>query len=135
MVIERLRIHPDKRETLMTPLTDDVLSSKEMTYNRCHKKCRCCVERAIGLLKSRFRCLCKQSGGGIQYNERTCCFIITSCVVLHNYCRLRNISHDVYPVVQAAVRAEANINRLAVDPKDCEQVKGIRARQAVIDSF
>lgn len=51
-----------QREILMVPLLSDELTAKEKRYNSTHKKCRCCVERAIGVLKSRFRCLCKKTG-------------------------------------------------------------------------
>ena len=60
-----------------------------------HKKCRCTVERAIGVLKSMFRWLCKKTGGAILYQEDTACNIIVSCMVLHNYCISRNMDYPV----------------------------------------
>ena len=37
-------------------------------YNHAHAKARMCVERAFGVLKSRFRCL-HSSGGAVAYNS------------------------------------------------------------------
>ena len=47
-----------QREIMMVPLLDEELTPKQKRYNGAHKKCRCTVERAIGVLKSRFRCQC-----------------------------------------------------------------------------
>ena len=66
-------------------------SVEEVAFNKAHKKCRCTIERAIGTIKSRFRCLCKQSGGSMQFDLRINCNVIAACTVLHNYCGNRNI--------------------------------------------
>ena len=58
-----------QREKMMVPLLDEELTPKQRRYNEAHKKCRCTVERAIGVWKSRFRCLCKKTGGAIMYHE------------------------------------------------------------------
>ncbi|KAL5256979.1 hypothetical protein ACHWQZ_G000093 [Mnemiopsis leidyi] len=88
------------KEGLLTPYLD-CKSVAEEKYNKCHKRSRCKVERAIGVLKSRFQCLCKQNGGAIQFNESTACAIFVSCVILHNYCIDRNISEiDILPHVR-----------------------------------
>ena len=83
---------------MMIPF-EEPKTEAEQNYNKSHKKCRCSVERALGVWKSRFRCICKQSGGGIQFDVETCYNIITATAVLHNYCRDRNITtvieHDI----------------------------------------
>jgi hypothetical protein len=53
---------------LLTPVMGQQLSAAEAAYNMAHIKTRNCIERAIGVLKSRFRCLDK-SGGMKQYNH------------------------------------------------------------------
>ena len=77
----------------MVPLLDEELTPKQKRYNEAHKKCRCTVERAIGVLKSRF--FCKKTGGAIMYHESIACNIIVSCIVLHNYCQDRNLEYSV----------------------------------------
>ncbi|XP_033739041.1 putative nuclease HARBI1 [Pecten maximus] len=49
------------RPWLLTPVTTPASRSDEM-YNRSHMKTRNVVERAFGMLKSRFRCLHKTTG-------------------------------------------------------------------------
>lgn len=54
----------------------------ENDYNRAHRKARLLVERCIGVLKSRFRCLSRQRM--LMYTPATAGSIITACAVLHN---------------------------------------------------
>lgn len=123
----------------MVPLLSDELTAKEKRYNSTHKKCRCCVERAIGVLKSRFRCLCKKTGGGIQHGELQACKIIMSCIVLHNYCRTRNLEFPLDSDVAEMIQQEnkINVNRRYVEHQRYEeQLKlGQLARAAIVSSF
>ena len=54
----------------------------EENYNRCHQLARHRVERCIGVLKSRFRCLSRQRI--LMYSPAKAGAIINSCVILHN---------------------------------------------------
>ncbi|XP_064470065.1 putative nuclease HARBI1 [Ornithodoros turicata] len=74
---------------LLTPFQTPSGEAEEK-YNKAHRKTRQVIERAFGLLKSRFRCLDK-SGGCLLYPMTTCCSIIVACGVLHNYCIRHNI--------------------------------------------
>ena len=136
----------NQRAKMMIPLLDPV-GKKELSYNKAHKKCRCCVERSIGVYKSRFRCLCKQSGGGIQFDVEIACTIIGACAVLHNYCRVRNIPFEVATDVAADIAADIAVD-VAVDiaHPDIDDVSdedrynddvatGYRARQEIIDAY
>ena len=38
-----------QREIMMVPLLDENLTSQQRSYNKAHKKCRCSIERAIGV--------------------------------------------------------------------------------------
>ena len=69
---------------LITPFVNPI-TAQEKHFNRVHKATRSQVERNIGHLKSRWRCL-DISGGHLQYDPSTCCKIIHSCVLLHNLC-------------------------------------------------
>lgn len=52
-------------------------------YNKIHKQLRSLVERAIGLLKARFRCLLGERK--LRYNPLMSGYIIYACATLHNY--------------------------------------------------
>ena len=65
----------------MTPIRRPA-NQQEEAYNRCHQLARHRVERCIGLLKSRFRCLSRQRV--LMYSPAKAGAIINSFVVLHN---------------------------------------------------
>ena len=62
----------------------------EAAYNYSHIHTRVVIERAFGVLKSRFRCLHK-SGGSLTYAPAKCCNIILACTILHNMCIDANV--------------------------------------------
>lgn len=66
---------------LMTPIAEPI-NEKEERYNQAHQKARHSVERCIGVLKSRFRCLCKQRV--LMYSPSDAGAIINACAILHN---------------------------------------------------
>ncbi|XP_063956755.1 putative nuclease HARBI1 [Lytechinus pictus] len=74
---------------LLTPIPRPA-NPAEVRFNRSLTKTRVCVERAFGLLKSRFRCL-DDSGGILCYPIERTCKIIMTCCVLHNVCIERRI--------------------------------------------
>ena len=128
-----------QREIMMVPLLEEDLSPKEKRYNVAHKKCRCTVEMAIGVLKSRFRCLCKKTGGAILYQEDTACNIIVSCMVLHNYCRSRNMNYPVDTDIADMMRKESEMTLSRRHREDISEKKALKlgqeARTCVINSF
>lgn len=58
--------------------------------DRQEARARSTVERVIGLLKVRWRCL-NASGGRLLYHPRKVCKIIRTCVVLHNLAVRRGV--------------------------------------------
>ena len=66
---------------LMTPIRH-AANQQEEAYNKSHQLARHRVERCIGLLKSRFRCLSRQRI--VMYSPAKAGAIINSCAVLHN---------------------------------------------------
>lgn len=66
---------------LMTPILNPN-TEEQRGYNERHRRTRHIVERCIGLLKSRFRCISRQRI--LMYDPATAGLIINSCVVLHN---------------------------------------------------
>uniref|UniRef100_A0AAR2LKZ6 Putative nuclease HARBI1 n=1 Tax=Pygocentrus nattereri TaxID=42514 RepID=A0AAR2LKZ6_PYGNA len=73
--------YPLKR-WLLTPFPNPQ-STEERRYNDVHTLTRSVVERTIGLLKGRWRCL-DASGGRLLYNPEKVCRIVRACAVLHN---------------------------------------------------
>lgn len=59
-------------------------SSPEGTFNRVHRSTRSIVERCIGMLKNRFRCL--QRYRTLHYDPAKATNIVTVCAILHNIC-------------------------------------------------
>lgn len=85
----------------MTPILRPTTSA-EKKYNEAHIKTRNCVERCIGLLKGRWRCLQR----GLNYSPKRVSKIVLVCAVLHNLCIYNNIdwennvqSEDILPQI------------------------------------
>lgn len=60
----------------------------EIRYNSKHKRARSAVERCIGMLKMRFRCLTKP----LMFRPERCSKIIVATACLHNYALSNNIN-------------------------------------------
>uniref|UniRef100_A0A9J8AW41 Putative nuclease HARBI1 n=1 Tax=Cyprinus carpio carpio TaxID=630221 RepID=A0A9J8AW41_CYPCA len=75
------------RRGLLTPILNPQ-SAEETHYNEVHSRARAVVERAIGILKCRWRAL-DASGGRLLYHPAKVCKIVRACGVLHNIA-LRN---------------------------------------------
>ncbi|XP_029835952.2 putative nuclease HARBI1 [Ixodes scapularis] len=70
---------------LITPVPGvHTTSTASGRFNKAHSSMRSVVERCIGLLKSRFRCL--QRHRALYYHPTTATAIITACAVLNNIC-------------------------------------------------
>jgi hypothetical protein len=72
------------RSWLMTPLHTVEPNSPEERFNTKFTTVRATVERCIGVLKMRFRCLLKHRV--LHYAPKKASLIINACVVLHNLC-------------------------------------------------
>lgn len=69
---------------LMTPFIGAAENTPESRYNAAHIRARNVVERAIGVLKMRFRCLLKERVA--RYDPTFVSMLVTACSVLHNMC-------------------------------------------------
>lgn len=58
------------------------ITNAQKKYNYSHIRTRNVVERVNGVLKSRFRCLCRKLGTATKTSSN----IIIACVILHNIC-------------------------------------------------
>ena len=73
------------REWLIPCFRGDQQEGARARFNSSHKKTRVVVERTIGILKQRFRCLL----GGLRFKKmETCAKVIKACAILHNLCIL-----------------------------------------------
>jgi hypothetical protein len=81
---------------------DNPKTPAQKLYNKRHRKLRSLVERAIGLLKARFRCLLKERL--LRYDPLMSGYIIYSCAVLHNFLIAKNYPvDDIDPIFEDEV--------------------------------
>ncbi|KAL0810556.1 hypothetical protein ABMA28_010676 [Loxostege sticticalis] len=73
-----------QRAYLMTPISAAEDNSPDAFYNDLHSTARNSVERTIGLLKGRFRCLLVHRV--LDYHPDVVAKIVIACCVLHNMC-------------------------------------------------
>lgn len=78
---------------LLTPILDAAENTPEGRYTRAHIRTRNTVERSIGVLKQRFRCLSQHRT--LHYDPVQAGKIIYTCAVLHN---LANNDRNEYEV-------------------------------------
>ncbi|XP_031335321.1 putative nuclease HARBI1 [Photinus pyralis] len=69
---------------LMTPFLNPAENSPEARYNQTHCSARNCVERCIGVLKMRFRCILKERTA--RYTPQLVGRLVNTCATLHNMC-------------------------------------------------
>lgn len=91
---------------LFTPFVN-ATTDEQRHFNKVHAKTRSKVERCIGVLKNRFRCLLGERT--LLYSHEKCSHIIVSCVVLNNF-MLKNgehFDHEPYIVPDIPVSVTA----------------------------
>ncbi|XP_065287212.1 putative nuclease HARBI1 [Dermacentor albipictus] len=73
------------------------LHTPEGHYNAAHTSTRSAVERCIGVMKRRFRCL--QRHRAFHYGPKKAATIVAACAALHNLCIDADVPHTgrVYP--------------------------------------
>ncbi|KAK3907773.1 Putative nuclease [Frankliniella fusca] len=74
---------------LHVPIPHAAPGSPEFDYTDLHCSACNCVERCIGVLKARWRCLCSERA--LTYRPTFAGKIINACCVLHNYCPHRGL--------------------------------------------
>lgn len=109
-----------QQQWLFTPVRN-ATTPQEERYNA-HQKARHPIERCIGVLKSRFRCVCKQRV--LMYSPAKAGKIIIACAVLHNI-----MIQEQYPLPALSVDEEDEFGALADDNDDNEPHASENANQ------
>uniref|UniRef100_A0A8C1N3H2 Putative nuclease HARBI1 n=1 Tax=Cyprinus carpio TaxID=7962 RepID=A0A8C1N3H2_CYPCA len=112
------------RPWLMTPILHPASEAHER-YSRAQRKTRGVVERCIGVLKSRFRCI-DHSGGVLLYTPERACQIIAAVCVLHNICQMHHVPLPNIP--EAPVEPDEPLTHVANPPSN----SGMQARNNLI---
>lgn len=76
------------RKTMMTPILNAAPNTPDAHYTNLHVRARNIIERTIGLLKARFRCLLVHRV--LHYSPEVAGSIVNACVILHNICNRAN---------------------------------------------
>lgn len=98
------------------------VNGAKLSFNRSHKKTRCIVERAIGILKERFYALKR----GLRFhNIERVCVVIKALVAVHNMCVQQGDTGDDYVINAIEEPAEELINQQG------DQGTGARREQLV----
>ncbi|KAH3730466.1 hypothetical protein DPMN_056454 [Dreissena polymorpha] len=111
---------------LLTPKLNPI-TQQEVRYNAAHRRGRVVVERAFGMLKSRFRCLHK-SGGCLPFQPQRAAKVVVACMRLHNLCVQFNVA---VPQMNDTENDEIDDNIVG----DGIDVNAQQARQLIIDRF
>ncbi|XP_063837186.1 putative nuclease HARBI1 [Ostrinia nubilalis] len=126
------------RRYLMTPITDTSPDTPEAHYTYLHVRTRNVVERTIGLLKARFRCLLVHRV--LHYSPPVAAFIVNACVILHNICNSRNIPVQVLTNEEALLEISRQADndthqqppRSATSSNNRELNEGLSIRRALV---
>lgn len=124
-----------QREYLMTPILDAPPGSPEEHYTRIQCVARNTVERTIGVLKNRWRCLL--SHRVLHYHPNTAAKIVNACCVLHNVCnRSRlNQSDDMPIIVVEPIQEQGPQELYEPAPVSAELRRGLEARARLLQEL
>lgn len=89
---------------MMTPIIKAAPGTSEVHYNNMQMKARSTVQRAIGLLKARFRCLLVHRI--LHYSPLVAGSIVNACVILHNICNRANLLVEELNAQETAEEAQ-----------------------------
>lgn len=100
----------------MTPFAGhNGMTAAERSYNVAHRRARNCVERLIGVLKGRFRCIGPDRL--LRYSPVKCGLIINSCAVLHNI--LLDARFPIEAGIEIVIENEPNEIIVEMNDKIC----------------
>ncbi|XP_011140146.1 putative nuclease HARBI1 isoform X1 [Harpegnathos saltator] len=112
---------------LMTPKLNQVPGSPGALYTDCHIRARFSVERAIGVLKGRWRYLRKERA--LNYVPKFAAWIVNATCVLHNIAKQYNVPED-------DVYREDDIEEENIDIRNNNMVaRGNAVRERIIQIY
>ena len=111
---------------LMTPITQPATSA-ERNFNEVYRKTRCLIERAFGVLKSKWKIL-DHTGGSMCCSPTKVAKITITCCVLHNICRKNGT-----PILGPNSADEALDNAEGEDQAQSSTTSALRQRKRLID--
>ncbi|XP_024883167.1 putative nuclease HARBI1 [Temnothorax curvispinosus] len=113
----------------MTPKLNQPPGSPSAAYTDSHVRARCSVERTIGILKGRWRCLRKERA--LHYLPEFAALIVNATCVLHNIAKQYNIADDeIYREEDINEDIGAEDNALAN-----MRARGHATREAIIERY
>ncbi|CAL1683867.1 unnamed protein product [Lasius platythorax] len=115
---------------LMTPKLNQLPGSPSAAYTESHVRARCSVERTIGILKGRWRCLRKERA--LHYSPEFAALIVNATCVLHNIAKQYNVA-DVEIYLDDEDINEENIGIDNV-PQNM-RARGHATREAIIERY
>lgn len=121
---------------LMNVIVDDALAFDEAIYNQVVRSTRQLVERTIGVLKVRFRCILGERQ--LRYDPTKARRIIYSCATLHNYLILNgyDIMHDINDEhLQFHINNNQDGNNNNNNNNQVDRIGGVERRNILINYF
>lgn len=116
---------------MMTPIVDANPGSPEEHYTKLHTTARNTVERTIGVLKNRWRCLLGHRV--LHYHPDVAAKIINACCVLHNMCNRAHLSiEDVENPVERVREFGLDAAQNERGAANVELQRGIEARANLV---
>lgn len=116
---------------LMTPFLNPENDSPEFRYNYSHIRVRNCIERCIGVLKNRFRCLLRERVA--RYSPQFVGKLVNTCAVLHNICIDFNI--DIHNLDDYNMLDEEIYDMNYVDMANLRYQEGDLVRRNIVNTY
>lgn len=98
---------------MMTPILNTIPDSPEAYYTKLHVHARNSIERTIGVLKARFRCLLVHRV--LHYQPQVAGCIANACVILHNICNAASLAVPELPEEEARQEAFMQLSDTNID--------------------
>lgn len=102
---------------LMVPFPGNNLTIEQNYFNSRHQKVRNIIERCIGVLKARFRCIIGERK--LRYHPTRASHIINACATIHNFLILSNYN------IEADLQLPNDINGEEEVDEEIDEIDGI----------